>query len=148
MPTKGAKNGGDKGDPAPNCVFCKIVAGAIPSRKFYEDDAVIGILDINPASPGHSLVLPKQHFKLIIDGTDEQVQKAFIGVKKVAERLKGKLACESFNILVNQGREAGQVVEHFHIHLIPRVKGDSLRVNPPDRRMTDAEMDQVLSKLK
>jgi histidine triad (HIT) family protein len=148
MTMKGSKKEGERGNPAPDCIFCKILAGTIPSRKYYEDEAVIAFLDINPASPGHSLVVPKQHFKLIFDGTDEQIQKTFIGVKNVAERVKNRLACDGFNILVNQGRDAGQVIEHFHIHVIPRLKGDNLRVNPPDRKMTDAEMDQILAKLK
>ncbi|MBN2154058.1 MAG: HIT family protein [Candidatus Lokiarchaeota archaeon] len=148
MPRKGTENEGDRGNPVPDCIFCKIVAGTIPSRKFYEDDAVIGFLDINPAAPGHTLVVPKQHFKLIVDGTEEQVQKAFIGVRNVAGRLRSKLGCNAFNILVNQGREAGQAIEHFHVHIIPRVEGDGMRVNPPDRKMKDPEMDQILSKLR
>jgi histidine triad (HIT) family protein len=148
MATKGSKKEGKQENPAPDCIFCKIVAGTIPSRKFYEDDAVIGFLDINPASPGHSLVVPKQHFKLIFDGTDAQIQKTFVGVKNVAERLKTKLAFDGFNILVNQGREAGQVIEHFHVHVIPRLKGDNMHVNPPDRKMTADDMDKIIEKLK
>ncbi len=148
MAKQESKKEGKQELPSQDCVFCKIVAGTIPSRKFYEDEAVIAFLDINPASPGHSLVVPKQHFKLITDGTDGQIQKTFVGVKNTTERLKTRLAFEGFNILVNQGREAGQVINHFHVHIIPRVKGDGLHVNPPDRKITDAELDQMLAKLK
>jgi len=142
------KKEGNQEPVAQDCVFCKIIAGKIPSRKFYEDDVVIAFLDINPASQGHSLVVPKEHFKLIMDGTDAQIQKIFLGVKKVAERLKSRLGFEGFNILINQGLEAGQVINHFHIHVIPRVKGDGLHVHPPDRKPTDAELDRVFAKLK
>lgn len=148
MASKGSKKEatGDARDP--DCIFCKILAGTIPSRTFYEDDAVVAFLDINPASPGHSLVVPKQHFKLIIDGTDQQVQKTFVGVKNVVERLKTRLACDGLNILVNQGRDAGQVIDHFHVHVIPRAKGDGMHVNPPDRKVTGEQLDAILARLK
>lgn len=148
MATKGSNREVKTEAQAPDCIFCKILAGTIPSRTFYEDDTVVAFLDINPASPGHSLVVPKQHFKLIIDGTDQQVQKTFLGVKKVVERLKTRLACDGLNILVNQGRDAGQVIDHFHVHVIPRAKGDGMHVNPPDRKMTAEGMDKLLARLK
>ncbi|MEX2680353.1 MAG: HIT family protein [Candidatus Sigynarchaeota archaeon] len=148
MAKQDGKKNANQDSAAEDCVFCKIVAGKIPSRKFYEDDAVIGILDINPVSSGHSLIIPKEHFKLIMDGTDKQIQKTFVGVKNVADRLKNRLGFEGFNMLVNQGREAGQVINHFHVHVIPRVKGDGLHVHPPERKVTDAELDQVFAKLK
>jgi histidine triad (HIT) family protein len=148
MAKKDEKKGEKQENATPDCIFCKIISGTIPSRKFYEDEAIIAFLDINPASPGHSLVVPKQHFPLITDGTDDQVGRTFIGVKAVAARIKSRLECSGLNILVNQGKDAGQVINHFHVHIVPRIKGDNLHVNPPDRKMSPEEMDRILAKLK
>nr|MDO8113587.1 HIT domain-containing protein [Candidatus Sigynarchaeota archaeon] len=137
-----------KGAMTADCIFCKIVDGKIPSKKFYEDNTVIAFLDINPAAFAHSLVVPKLHFKTIVDGTPDQVGKTFIGVKNVTEHMKTRLKCDGFNILINQGREAGQIIEHFHIHVVPRFKSDNIRFIPPDHKASDAELDQAFNKLK
>ena len=131
-----------------DCIFCKILDGTIPSRKFYEDDATIAVLDINPASPGHSLVIPRQHFKTMIDGSQAIVASTFIAVKNVVELVKSRMECDGMNIMVNQGRDAGQVIEHFHVHVVPRYKGDNIHIIPPDRKMTDDQLDEILEKLK
>lgn len=131
-----------------DCIFCKIVDGNIPARKFYEDDSAIGFLDINPASPGHSLVIPRQHFKTIADGGQDIIANTFIAVKNVAELVKNRLECDGLNIMINQGRVAGQVIEHFHVHVVPRYKGDNIHIIPPDRKMSDAKLDEILEKLK
>lgn len=129
------------------CIFCKIIDGSIPSRKIYEDSSVISFLDINPAARGHSLVVPKQHAKLIMDLDDEWVSKVFISVKKVSGMIKDKLGCDGFNILVNQERNAGQLVDHFHVHVIPRYSGDSLALPHDVKKMTDEEMDEIQEKI-
>jgi len=131
-----------------DCIFCKILNGDIPARKFYEDDAAIAFLDINPASPGHSLVVPRQHFKTIADGEQDVIAATFIAVKNVAELVKTRLQCDGLNIMANQGRTAGQVIQHFHVHVVPRYKGDNIRIIPPDRKMSDEKLDEILEKLK
>ncbi|HME55840.1 MAG TPA: HIT family protein [Candidatus Lokiarchaeia archaeon] len=131
-----------------NCIFCKILDGIIPARKFYEDDTAIAFLDINPASPGHSLVVPRHHFKTIADGTQEIIAGTFVAVKNVAELVKTRMNCDGLNIMVNQGRDAGQVIEHFHVHVVPRYKGDNIHIIPPDRKMSDEKLDEILDKLK
>jgi histidine triad (HIT) family protein len=145
---KEATNEGKSESKAADCVFCKILNGTIPSRKFYEDDSTIAILDINPASPGHALVLPRQHFKTIMDGGQDVVASTFLTVKRVAELVKNRLNCDGLNIMVNQGREAGQVIDHFHVHVVPRYKGDNIHIIPPDRKMSDEQLDEILEKLK
>ena len=129
------------------CIFCKILDGSIPSRKIYEDSSVISFLDINPASRGHSLVVPKTHARLIMDLEDEWISKVFVSLKKVSGLISNKLECDGFNLLINQGKDAGQVVDHFHIHVIPRYGGDSLHLPSAVMEMTDGEMDEIQQKI-
>lgn len=103
-----------------NCIFCKIIAGEIPSNTIYEDEEFKVILDISPASKGHSLIIPKEHYANIYDIDEEVAARAIKLAKKLAARMTDVLGCEGFNILQNNGEVAGQTVFHFHMHLIPR----------------------------
>lgn len=110
-----------------NCIFCKIANGEIPSYTMYEDDDFRVILDINPASKGHSLLIPKEHYKNIFELDDNTASKALVVAKKVSTALKNELNCDGFNILQNNEEMAGQTVFHFHMHLIPRYIGDTVK---------------------
>ncbi len=103
-----------------NCIFCRIIGGEIPSNTIYEDDTFKVILDVNPASKGHALILPKEHYANIYEIDEEVAGKAFQLAKKLAAHMTAVLKCDGFNILQNNGEVAGQTVFHFHIHLIPR----------------------------
>lgn len=105
-----------------NCIFCKIIAGEIPSNTIYEDDDFKVILDVSPASKGHALILPKNHVADIFSIDEELAAKAMKLAKKLATHMKDVLHCDGFNILQNNGEVAGQTVFHFHMHLIPRYK--------------------------
>jgi histidine triad (HIT) family protein len=107
-----------------NCVFCKVIAREIPSTKIYEDDEVYALLDINPNAVGHTLVVPKKHFKNIFDSTEEALAQTIVQVKKIAGAIKEALDADGVNIAINNGQAAGQVVFHLHIHIIPRFNGD------------------------
>lgn len=111
-----------------NCIFCKIANGEIPSATLYEDDDFRVILDLGPASKGHALVLPKEHAANIYELPDELAAKAMVVAKKVGTKLAEGLKCDGLNILQNNGEPAGQTVFHFHMHLIPRYKGDEKHV--------------------
>lgn len=111
-----------------NCIFCKIANGEIPSATLYEDEDFRVILDLGPASKGHALILPKEHAANIYELPDELAAKAMIVAKKVASTLKEGLNCDGLNIVQNNGEPAGQTVFHFHMHLIPRYKGDHVHV--------------------
>ncbi len=130
-----------------DCIFCKIIDGSIPSKTFYKDKNTIGFLDINPATPGHSLVVPKKHFTHIYDADSKTIGEMFDGVKKVAELVKTRLNADGLNIFINQGREAGQVIDHFHVHILPRYKGDRIKLIPPELKLSDDEMDAIFKKL-
>ncbi|MEX0920480.1 MAG: HIT family protein [Candidatus Pacearchaeota archaeon] len=110
------------------CIFCKIVKGDVPTEKIYEDSNFVAFADANPVAEGHTLVIPKKHFETILD-LDEEIAKGYLGfVKKVAEDLLKKYNSEGFNVVVNNGKSAGQVVNHVHFHIIPRKKGDGLKI--------------------
>ena len=105
-----------------DCIFCKIAAGEIPSRKIYEDKDLIAIMDLNPTSKGHSLIIPKEHCTNIYDIDEDIAAKVMKTAKKLATKMTVALNCDGFNLLQNNGETAGQTMFHFHMHLIPRYK--------------------------
>ena len=111
-----------------DCIFCKIVAGEIPATKIYEDADVLAFLDIKPVNPGHALVIPKKHFQSIHDTPDELVAQMSIVAKKIAGAIQKNLGAEGVNIGMNNGKAAGQVVFHAHIHVMPRYGKDSFKL--------------------
>ena len=112
-----------------NCIFCKIAAGEIPSRKIYEDKDLIAIMDLNPTSKGHSLIIPKEHCTNIYDIDEDIAAKVMKTAKKLATKMTVALNCDGFNLLQNNGKTAGQTMFHFHMHLIPRYKGDTVNIS-------------------
>ncbi len=106
----------------PECIFCKIIAGEIPSNTIYEDDAFKVILDLAPAAKGHALILPKEHYADIYEIDEDVAGRAMKLAKKLAIHMTRVLGCDGFNILQNNHEVAGQTVFHFHMHLIPRYK--------------------------
>ena len=111
-----------------NCIFCKIANGSIPSKTIYEDEKFRVILDLGPATKGHALILPKEHYADIYEIPEETIGDAMKLAKKMAGLMTDKLGCDGFNIVQNNGEAAGQTVKHFHIHLIPRYKDDGQHI--------------------
>lgn len=107
-----------------NCIFCKIANGDIPSKFLYEDDEFKVILDLGPATKGHALILPKNHYANLYELPDETASKVMLLAKKMATDMTEKLKCDGFNLVQNNGKAAGQTVFHFHLHLIPRYEDD------------------------
>ena len=110
-----------------NCIFCKIIAGEIPSATVYEDDDFKVIMYIFPAAKGHTIILPKKHTANLFELDDATAAKALIVARKVATAMQAELDCEGINLLQNNGEVAGQTIFHFHIHLIPRFHGDQVQ---------------------
>ena len=106
-----------------NCIFCKIANGVIPSTTLYEDEQFRVILDLGPASRGHALILPKQHFADVCDLDEEIAAKVLPLGAKIGAAMKKSLGCSGFNLVQNNGEAAGQTVFHFHVHVIPRYEG-------------------------
>lgn len=110
-----------------NCIFCKIIKGELPSAKVYENENLISFLDVNPVSRGHCLVVPKKHFENAFDIDDATLQELFLEGKNIAKKLKGKIDADGINFLQSNGKSAGQIVFHFHLHIIPRYENDGLK---------------------
>lgn len=106
-----------------NCIFCKIANGEIPSATVYEDDEFRAILDLGPASKGHALILPKNHFKDICEVDEATAGKLFPLAAKIGAAMKKGLDADGFNVVQNNGSSAGQTVFHLHVHVIPRYEG-------------------------
>lgn len=111
-----------------NCIFCKIANGEIPSNTIYEDDKFRVILDNGPATKGHALVLPKEHYANLFEMPEDLLADASRVAKKVASNIKDKLSCDGLNLVQNNGETAGQTVMHFHLHIIPRYENDGQRI--------------------
>ena len=130
-----------------NCIFCKIANGEFSSYTLYEDDDFRVIFDINPATKGHALILPKEHYKNLFELDDETAAKALVVAKKVATALSNELGCDGFNLLQNNGELAGQTVFHFHIHLIPRYKDDSFSFSTSHGKIDEEEAANLAKKI-
>ena len=112
------------------CVFCRVVAGELPSYRLYEDDWVLAMLDINPAGRGHALVMPKQHFENVLDIEEDLMLHVYRVAKKVAEAQKRALDPPGISISQNSGAAAGQIIFHFHAHVIPKDAPNQSKYEP------------------
>lgn len=123
---------------AEHCTFCKIVAGEKPASWVYEDERAIAFLDIRPANEGHTLVVPRRHYENIHDIPEEELAHLFTVVKKVATAVKKSVEADGISVFQNNGRAAGQIVFHIHVHVIPRFDEKKIwRRRPASRRELD-----------
>ena len=127
-----------------NCIFCKIANGEIPSKTLYEDDKFRVILDLGPASKGHALILPKEHYANLYELPDETAGEVMKLAKKMATQMTERLGCEGFNLVQNNGELAGQTVFHFHMHLIPRYRDDGQKIGWKPQEVTQEELEAVV----
>ena len=130
-----------------NCIFCKLANGEIPTATLYEDEDFRVILDANPASKGHALILPKEHYRNLYDLDDELAAKVLVLAKKMINLLKDKFGCTGYNVVQNNEEAAGQTVFHFHMHLIPRYDNDNVGLGWHMHELTDEERDEILAKV-
>jgi len=126
-----------------NCIFCKIAGGEIPSTTLYEDDDFRVILDLGPATRGHALLIPKEHYRDLFDLEDEVAQKVLLRARRIAGRMKEALGADGFNLVQNNGKAAGQTVFHFHMHLIPRYENDHAGILWKPGETTPEELEEV-----
>ena len=132
-----------------NCIFCKILKGDIPSFCVFEDESFKVILDRFPASRGHVLILPKEHYQDLFELPDEIGSKLYPLAKKLAVAIKKAVGAEGINIIQNNGESAGQSVFHFHMHLIPRFKEDHIILNKTSHQDTTLEtLEEVAEQIK
>ncbi|MBI2660465.1 HIT domain-containing protein [Candidatus Woesearchaeota archaeon] len=129
------------------CIFCQIVAGKIQSRKVYEDDKVVAILDINPANPGHVLLLTKEHYSIMPQLPDDEVAHIFMVAKSLSNSMLRGIEVQGTNIIVANGVAAGQRAQHFMVHVIPRKEKDGIEFVLPQNPMQQSEIESVGNKL-
>ncbi len=126
-----------------NCIFCKIANGEIPSKTLYEDDKFRVILDLGPATKGHALILPKDHYKNLYELPEDYAADAIKLAKKMMTQMTEKLGCEGFNLVQNNGELAGQTVFHFHMHMIPRYQNDGQTIGWKPGEPTQEELEEI-----
>jgi histidine triad (HIT) family protein len=112
----------------PDCIFCKIIAGELPSQRVDEDERTISFMDISPATRGHALVIPKRHAKDLLEIDAEDLTATMLAAQRLAHRVHDRLGADGVNLLNSRGGVAWQTVFHFHVHVIPRYTGDPLRL--------------------
>ncbi len=131
-----------------NCIFCKLANGVFQTNTIYEDDDFRVIMDANPMTKGHALILPKEHAADIMELPDDIGAKVLPLAKKIAARMKAVLKCDGVNIMQNNGEAAGQTVFHFHMHVIPRMTGDGALSERHVEDMTEEQIKAVCDELK
>jgi histidine triad (HIT) family protein len=129
------------------CIFCEIAAGRAPSYKIYEDADSFAFLDINPAAPGHTLVVPKSHAAMIFDIDELSLRRLTSAVKHVADRIR-KVMGADVSVLQNNGRLAGQGVDHVHFHVIPQKMPHVVRLGHMGPRAPDEDLKAMTEQLK
>ena len=132
-----------------DCLFCRIASKSLPSLVIYEDEKTFGFLDIMPRAGGHTLVVPKYHVATLAELPESEVPHLFLAVRKVAIVLKKALKADGLTIGINQGRISGQVVDHLHVHIMPRFMkdgGDSIQsvVNKPPEMSLQSLQKKIL----
>lgn len=131
-----------------DCIFCRIVKGEIPCAKIYEDERVLSFLDIGPINPGHALVIPKKHYPTIFEIDVEDLKACIVTCQEVARAVFMTTAPAGLNLLQNNFRAAGQLVEHAHFHLIPRQAQDGFLSSWPAKSYALGDMEKMLEKVK
>ncbi len=130
------------------CVFCKMVAGEIPVTKIYEDEVVLAFLDIGPISDGHTLVIPKTHSPQV-HACDPEVLSAVVArLGRIAGAVVAAMGVEGYNVLVNNGSAAGQVVDHLHFHIIPRKMGDRVLSGWPSYKYKAGQIEEIAGRIR
>lgn len=125
----------------PECVFCRIVRGSVPSTKIFEDESMIAFMDFKPVTKGHILIIPKRHAEYLTELEDNIAGEMIVLAKGIGKALrKSKLNCHAINYILSDGAEAGQNIFHVHMHVIPRYRGDGFGLRMPERE--DEETDE------
>ncbi len=126
-----------------DCIFCKLANGEIPTKMIWEDEEFAAFLDMGPATRGHALLVPKEHYANLFEMPEELLGKAAVRAKLVAGRIRESLGAQGFNLVQNNGPLAGQTVFHFHIHLIPRYEDDGQKIGWNPGKPSEEELDEV-----
>lgn len=130
------------------CVFCRMVAGEIPTARVYEDDEVLAFLDIGPISDGHTLVIPKRHCTRVHECDPQVVSAVAARLGRIAAAVVAAMDADGYNVLANNGSAAGQVVDHLHFHIIPRKAGDGVLKGWPSYKYQEGRIEEIAAKIR
>jgi histidine triad (HIT) family protein len=130
-----------------DCIFCDIIGGKSEAEILYEDENIISFLDIRPVNYGHTLVIPKKHFDDFLSVPPEDMNRLINGLQFVSAAVKKSINADGFNIVVNNGKAAGQTVFHFHFHIIPRFAND-FKFKPNFKKYSNGSMKEFAEKIK
>jgi len=133
---------------AEDCIFCKIVAGELPSETVQEDEHTVAFMDINPWTRGHALVIPRNHSPNLYEVGEDDLQHTSSAAKRLALRMRERLSCDGVNLLNASEPAAWQTVLHFHMHVIPRYQDDPLQLPVRPRQAEPAELAEVAAELR
>jgi len=125
----------------PDCIFCKIIAGEIPSSRIYEDEMVLAFMDVNPLAGGHVLVIPKGHYPRATDIDAESMAAVGAVLPRLSRAVMAATGADGFNLYQTNGRCAGQSVDHVHVHIIPRMPGDGLGINWNSAKYAEGDLE-------
>jgi histidine triad (HIT) family protein len=131
-----------------DCIFCKVLAGEIPSERVYEDEHAIAVMDINPWTRGHAVVIPRRHATDIHEISDEDLQHVIVAAKRLAGQVKERLGADGVNLLQSNGKVAWQTIFHLHFHVIPRYEGDPLELPTRPQPADPEELAEVAKEIR
>ncbi len=134
--------------PHEDCIFCKVLAGEIPSEKVYEDEHAIAVMDINPWTRGHVVVFPRKHAENLFEIDDDELGHVAVAAKRVATKARDALGCDGVNLLQSNGRAAWQTIFHLHVHVIPRYDGDPLELPVHPKPAEPGELAEVAKEIR
>ncbi len=131
-----------------DCIFCKIVAGELPSERVDEDDDTVAFMDINPWTRGHALVIPREHTPNLYEAPEETLHHTAVAAQRVARKMRDRLGADGINLLNSTNPAARQTVFHYHLHVIPRYDDDPLRLPGEPQQVEDEELAKVADELR
>ena len=131
-----------------DCIFCKIAEGKIPCAKIYEDKNAIAFLDISPVNKGHTLIAPKKHYENLQAIPEEELCAVMKAVKKIAPAIIRAINAPSFNLIISNGKEAGQEVFHMHVHIIPQSGDKNTQISLPHNKYKAGEIGKTAESIK
>lgn len=129
------------------CIFCHIVAGRVASKKVYEDSKTSAVLDINPANPGHILLLPKEHYSIMPQIPDDEIGNIGMMMKALSASLLRALKCHGTTLFIANGVAAGQRAQHFMAHIIPRMENDGVGIELQEKKITQEKLNEIKNAL-
>jgi histidine triad (HIT) family protein len=131
-----------------DCIFCKVLAGEIPSERIYEDEHAIAVMDINPWTRGHAVVFPRKHAANLFEIEDDELEHVAVAAKRVATKMRDTLDCDGINLLQSNGAAAWQTIFHLHVHVIPRYEGDPLELPTRPKPASPEELAEVAKEIR